>query len=291
MSNLTVTLNIGGTITKKSAKDSSIASSLVTDFLQEILGKAAQNININLGKFARNLPKMVENSYTDAVVFAAKRMVGTPVNLGAINRQVDKNDKLPKQAIKDPEGDTLTHWQMLSVRSIREQNEINGSRTGGHFYSRTGSLRLDLLGMARTYVKNTGVVKVTFNGKLRDARGRFMKASLVDKEVTLGDFSIKLMPNIRSGMLPGLATGNTKLHDPDLSFEKKLGFSEEALKKLRGASNSGFIIPGTHRPLLQPAFTYWTLNRIPQVIARSIAGSMPRAKAIDGSSGQVFTGV
>jgi hypothetical protein len=276
LSNLKITINIGGRRVTEDGNSNRAMNAFRNGVMGEIIDRAGSSVNVNLGKFAKLLPKLVEASYANAVAYAAKNMVGKPSPKGLSNRNANGG----MVEIKDPDGDTLAYWKVLSARTVKEQNQINPSAGSGRFFRRTGDLRLDLLGMARKYVKNTGVVSVKTTGKLRDARGRFTSAANVNKIVSLGEIQIRLMPNIRTGMLPGLLSGQNTDHDPSLSFEKKLGFSSEALKKLQGSG-----MPGGHRPLMQPVFTYWTLNRIPKVIAGAISSAIPQAKKIDNSSG------
>lgn len=277
MSNtLKITVNIGGRRITENATTNRAMNAFRNGVMGEIIDRSGREVNVNVGRFAKTLYKLVEASYANAVAYAAKNMVGKPSPKGLSNRTANGG----MVEVKDPDGDTLAFWKVLSPRTVKEQNKVSASAGSGRFFRHTGALRLDLLGMARKYVKNTGVVTVTTTGKLRDARGRFTSAANVTNVVPLGDLQIRLMPNIRTGMLPGLLSGQNTDHDPTLSFEKRLGFSSEALQKLAGSG-----MPGGHRPLMQPVFTYWTLNRIPKVIAGAIASAIPQAKKIDNSSG------
>lgn len=285
MSKLKLNIRIGA---NQKTVDPSVGASIIAD---EILGEMTSNIkntvSLSLSKLAKNLPKVVENSYVDAVNYAAKSMIGTKSPRGADNRAA--NDA--KVDIRDPDGEglVLAKWQVLSPRTIKEQNQIRGTKSSGEFFNRTGQLRSDILSMARSMVKRTGVVRVQYEGTLRDARGRFTSVSRSTKKIGLGQFRITLMPNINRASLPGVISGNYADHNPELTFERKLGFSPQALNKLRGATRASFVIPGTHRPLLQPVFTYWTLNRIPNIIGRSITQSIETRKIDDSSGGFVGT--
>lgn len=278
MSKLSLTVRIGANSTTFDANSNRAADFVAASTLGEIVDDVQRSSNLELSKLAKNLPKVVENSYIDAVRFAATQMIGTrsPLTVKTTSEPVE---------VRDPEGFELAYWPVLSTRTIREQNEIRGSKGQAQFFNRSGALRMDLLGMARNLVKRTGVVRVTYNSRLRDARGRFVSLVASQKKVSLGDFNIRLLPNVSPTALPGIKTGIVTDHDPSLSFERRLGFSPAALKKLKGASKGNFVIPGTHRPLLQPAFTYWTLNRIPQVIARSISAALPRRARVTNDYG------
>lgn len=273
MSNLKLNVRIGNRSATFDANQARAADFIAGVTMDEMLSELRDSTNFQLNKLAKNLPKLVENSYIGAVQYAAKSMIGLKSPRGIDNR---------KQGVRvmDPDGEGLeiAHWQSLSPRTIREQNEIHNTKGPGEFFNRSGALRMDLLSMARRLVLATGVVKVTYNGQLRDVRGRFTSPAASLKKVALGDFHIRLMPNINPATLPGLRTTNLTDHDPSLTFERKLGFSPAALRKLKGAGKGEFLIPGTHRPLMQPVFTYWTLNRIPRVIAHSITDSLPRVQ-------------
>lgn len=279
LSNLSLTVRVGKTTKKFDASQQGFGTEfIVSEVLEEIKDSVDAATKVNLNKLAKNMPKVVENSYVNAVSYAARSMIGTLSPRGATERSQPVE-------ILDPERDlTLTYWQALAPRTIREQNQIRNEKGPGRFYMQTGTLKAELLSMARSMVKRTGVVRVSYKGALRDARGRFASLATTKKQVKLGEFVITLMPNINRAAIPGMISGRASDTDKDLTFERKLGLSPDAIRKLKGASKGSFVIPGTHRPLLQPVFTYWTLNRIPQVIARSIQTSIDR-RVINDSSG------
>lgn len=278
-------LRFGRLTTTVAMESPDIAKHIASNIREFIVSDASEKAKINVGKLARNLDVVVATAYRKAVEFAAYRMIGRPSPKGLDARQYNGG----RARIVGPEGLTIANWQVLSARRIKEQNARNGTNHSGKFLLDSGELQDDVLRIAKNYIKSNSVVKVTYAERLR-SKGKFVSA-LSAGEGQLGKVTIRLLPGIREALLPGVQSGSPLNTDPSLGFEQALGFSGEALEKLKGASNGGFIIPGTQRPLLQPVFTYWTLNKIPQVIARSIKSSMIRDKKVDGSSGAVFTGV
>lgn len=268
--------------------DNPLGGAIVAEeIMDNLTSRVAENAEVRLGNLAKILPELVEKSYLEAVNFAAKSMIGTTSPRGADNRSANKG----QVTIKAPDGDTITRWQVLAPRTIREQNAIRGVRDSGKFFSQTGQLKEEVVRVATSYVKSHPMIKVRYNGKLRDTRGRFVSPIASRKRITMGNLTLNLMPGINRNLLGGITAGDLNKGDPNLGFEQKLGFSPSAIRKLRGAGKGTFVIPGTHRPLLQPVFTYWTLNRVPQMIARAINRSVVRAPRVDNSSGQVFTGI
>lgn len=261
------------------------AKHLTSNIREFIVNDASEKAKINIGKLARNLDVVVGTAYRKAVEFAAYRMIGRPSPRGADARQYNGG----RARIMGPEGQTIANWQVLSARRIKEQNARAGTNHSGKFLLDTGELQEDVLRIAKGYIQRNTVVKVTYAERLR-SKGKFVSA-LSAGEGQLGKVTIRLLPGISPSLLPGVLSGSALNTDEGLGFERALGFTGEALEKLRGASNGGFIIPGTHRPLLQPVFTYWTLHKLPQVIARSIKSSLVRDRKIDGSSGDVYTGI
>ncbi len=289
MSNVTVDIRIGSNSKTFDAKN---IQQLGGFFLQSILGEAGKDVvnavQFNLSKLSKSLALNVENSYLSAVQFAANSMINLRSPKGAANRQGMVDVRGPR----DEDGsDTIAHWKPLAPRTIREQNSIKQEKSSGRFFSQYGNLRHELLGTAKRIVKSTGVVRVVFNKQ----SGR-RKIRETDTKVHIADFKIIVMPNIGRSVLPALGRnvrGFTldQQYDSSLTFEKKLGISDASIRKLRGAGSGNFVIPGTHRPLLQPVFTYWTLNKIPRVIANSLDRAISRGPKINNSSGQVFTQV
>lgn len=271
MSKLKLNIRIGRNYRTIDA-ESPLATRFITDEIIGEIGEAvSERVKINLSTLQKTLRFRIEQAYVSAVHFAAKNMIGRTNRLG--QKQIEITDP-------DGEGITLARWNQLAPRTIHEQRAIRNTKDSGKFFSQTGALKAELLQMARTMVKRTGVVRVLYRN-----RGKFAKITSQTKSVPLADFTITLMPSINRASLPGLISGRSDDHDTQLTFERKLGLSPQAIRKLKGAGRGDFIIPGTHRPLLQPVFTYWTLNRIPRTIAAAITSSINTGPKIDDSSG------
>lgn len=230
--------------------------------------RAFDRTSINLEQLKKELPKVVENSYMEAVRYAAQSLIGRASPRGVDNRNTGYDAQI--------EFLSVAKWKALSPRTIREQNAIQGTKHSGKFFQRTGALKREILSMARKYVKRTGIVRVN----VRNRFGQFQSINSSTRSFRVGQVEMRLLPNISRASLPGLQSGNVKDHNPDMSFEQKLGMSPEAVRKLRGAGNGNFVIPGTHRPLMQPVFTYWTLNKIPAVIAEKLLDTINLSEAV-----------
>jgi hypothetical protein len=261
LSKVTLSITIGkGTILvdgKNTKGGTYVADAIAKDIGQKVIDQAS----VNLDKLAKALPPLIENAYVEAVQYAANSMIGRASPRGADNRSMGYDVMISNT--------NVANWKALSKRTIMEQNAIRGSKSSGKFFSQTGALRKEILSFARRFVKKTGVVRVT----TRNAKGQFAKINSDMKFIKFGNFNVRLMPNIERGTLPGMVSGLVRDHDPSMTFERKLGISAQSIRKLRGAGKGDFVIPGTHRPLMQPAFTYWTLRRIPAMIAERIISS------------------
>lgn len=253
---------------------------LVSDAaMKMITQRVADSTVTNLGQLVKELHKTLENSYVEAVRYAAQSMIGRASPRGIDNR----NEGYTVQI----EYLNVAKWKALAPRSIREQNQIQGTKHSGKFFLRSGALRKEIMAFARQYVKKTGVVKITSSDRMRDSRGRFSAVNSDTKLVKLSKFSIRLLPNISPAALPGLRSGNVQDFNANMNFERALGMSPEAVRKLSGAtreySGGDLILPGTHRPLMQPVFTYWTMFKIPALVAEKVLD----ATNIQGLSGKL----
>lgn len=283
MSNVKVQFRIG----KESTSTFDAVNPLgAANFIQEIRNEMSKDLReiaeFDIDYLKRTLPHVVEDSYNDAVNFAAKRMIGTSSPRGRpveTRNNVYKDIRGPAVEIttatgKDANGESIlsggtsviARWKALSTRTIKEQNALTGVRNSGLFYLQTKSLQNELLNNSRSIVKRTGNTQVQYR-----QGGRFAAITAASRRVSVADFKIIILPNVSRGTIPGLVSSNPLDVDSSLSFEKKLGLSADAIKKLSGASNGDYVIPGTHRPLLQPVFTFWTLFRVPRVIAGALA--------------------
>ena len=261
LSNLKLQITIGKGSVLIDGKSPRLAQMVGDAIIQDIGQKVIDRATVNLSVLAKALPKLVENAYVEAVQYAANSLIGRASPRGADNRNDGYDVMIANQ--------NVANWKALAPRTIREQNIIRGTKSSGKFFSQTGSLKKEILSFARNYVKRTGVVRVT----TRNAKGQFTKITSDMKFVKFGNFNIRLLPNIARPDLPGISSGRIRDHDQSMGFERKIGMSSTAIRKLRGAGKGDFIIPGTHRPLMQPVFTYWTRFRIPTLISERILGS------------------
>ena len=271
LSKLSLAIRIGST-SKKFVNDTTVGGQIIAEeILDSLMRRVVPDMEIRAGRLAKVLPGVVANSYVQAVNYAANKMMGMRNQAQGSGGNARAQIQVP-----GPDGDTIANWQVLSRRTIMEQRTLRKTKDDGKFFTQTGALKADLVRIASGYVRGEGnAVKVTYAKRLRDKAGRFVKLADTKQRIVLGDLTITLLPNMGMSKVAVMNTANSKF-DSKLGFEQKLGFSGEALQKLSGATKGTFVIPGTHRPLLQPAFTYWTLNRIPKLIASAINASLPR---------------
>lgn len=275
MSKVTLKVRFGPISNKFDATNPSGIRAVTDDIRTQLVNSASKDLNVNIGKLAINLSKVIENSYVSAMNYAAKNMIGRSSPRSGVQGSGNKMTSVP-----GPDGLTIARWQVLSPQTVAEQNAMRGTeKDKGKFFLQTGSLRAEILAMARMYVKNTGVVRVSYIKALRGEKGRFVSPLHSSATVKVSDLTLRLMPNINPASLPGLLSGRPQDHNPNIEFEKKLGFSMDALTKLQGAvaDQDDYAINLVHRPLIQPVFTYWTLNRIPKLIANSINREVQKA--------------
>lgn len=274
---LEVTFQLGRSVGKYDATKTDGSRQLVDEIAAAMGGEVAHRVKLRLTQMTKQLYKAVSDELAYAIREAATSMVGTQSRGGYMDRERSINvTGIPIRVF----GDTVAMWRPLSKRTHVEQEKFGNKPA--RFFSRTGALRMALLGLARQMVKRTGVVKVD----VRDAAGSFRRIRASDRVIPVADVRIRLLPNIFPNQLPGLRTGSVADFNPNLSFEKALGLSDEMIEKLRGPFGGN---PMYHRPLLQPIFTYWVLNRIPNrvanIINRNIQVSSGRRGIEDYSTG------
>lgn len=269
LSKILITFAIGRNVGKFDATQTQGALELADAVAETGIAFAKSQTFLNVEKIVSRLKQTVESAYTQAVQYAAARMIGRKTR-----RAWGKPNRTPLTYLNSPEfaedSVRIATWYPLSIRQIRKQ----GGTDTGTFFHDTGKLRGELRAMARTMVKRTGVVKVQVKDHEKD---RYRVPPRLLKEVSVADLKITLMPNIYTSHLPGLKVSNVQAFDSGMRFERALGLSDEMITKLRGP-----VIPGQgdlyHRPLLQPAFTYWTLFRIPSVVEEALTSGIINQK-------------
>ena len=244
-----------------------------------------EHMRIMVNEFTKSIKKVIEDSYTEAVRYAANNMIGRA------SRGTPKTNGRDSTFVVTIGGDLnqlpVANWRQLSKRQVLKQN---GGKPGiGKYFLDTGHLRSYLLRFARNMVKNTGVVKVQVRGEdgvswtnpgktltsIPLARSDKVVAEdgTISKKIPVSNVRLTILPNIYPSRLPGVKTGNVRDHDKSMGFETALGLSPDIVAKLRGP-----VIPGQpdiyHRPLLQPVFTYWTLYKIPGLIRDDLSAHL-----------------
>lgn len=263
-----ISFQIGRSSGKFNASQSAASAQIAEAIGYEAIQMARRETKIDVVKISARLRQVVETAYTEAVRYAARRMIGR-TTYAAWGTEKNANRTKPVDIFIGDSDDSFfaASWYPLSSRQIKKQRQTTGETGGkGKFFLDTGALKSELLSLARSMVKKTGVVKIS----VKDAdTGLFRRPLKSTKVVPVADLKLTLMPNVYPSQIPGTRTGVVSDHNMNMSFEKSLGLSEEAIKKLRGP-----IIPGReslyHRPLLQPVFTYWTLYRIPGLVAEAL---------------------
>lgn len=110
-------------------------------------------------------------------------------------------------------------------------------------------------------------------------------------ETHIGQLRVSIAPKVTNQLLPGLsgvASGKFRVFDADwtranrtMGFERKLGLSNSAIKKLRGYMRPGFNSDEYYRPLLQPVAQFWLLFRVPRTVASAIRKSATMSSKAD----------
>lgn len=257
-----------------------------------ILHHAEEKVNVSVFRMVNWIERLVPTEYARGIEHAVRNLMGTESRGGqgkggqftteATTFSVFQNDEQTAIGVKPPRQlgkvdatfryrtkvPSAFQWRPLSAEWMKEK----GNRK---YFVNTGDLRGSIRRIATGYVKDPGKAVKVFvtrkdkNGRLRDASGRFTK-------VHTHDMKIRLLPNINPTYLPALMGSKNGKWDPNVGFEKALGFRGLDLEKLRGPRldfGSEDRNVHVHRPLLQPVFTYWTLFQIPNAIARGITNA------------------
>ncbi|CCV12938.1 hypothetical protein [Mesorhizobium sp. STM 4661] len=284
-SKILIKFRIGKNSGSRDASGTGAAEAITNAVADESGRLARERTLINLKGLNGRLQRVIETEYAQGVKYAAENMMGQMsvatapkvfsfADAGFNARSVANTKRFQMQTQPFARGQIT--WAPLHRSTIRRKIEGGLSiDRAKRFYRNTGRLRQELLSKAREMVKRTGVVKITFNDS-----GRFAPVKNRNAIIPVGRLRITLLPRTPRSALPGLLSGNLGDTNNNMSFEKSLGMSEDAITKLRGPMNGTYNL--ANRPLLQPVFTYWSLFRIPNKIAAALDASITTAVRGDG---------
>jgi hypothetical protein len=260
----------------------------------ETVDQVANVDRVRVEQLRQKLNYRVARSLEAAVNFAATTMVGTMSKTSATGKagqtsiHMDWTDNsLPDINAGKGRIETLQsngtfdqlYWNALSRKTIMKKSKTEPDRLGPfkkkisdktpreqarQFYIHTGALQMELRRLAKTITTKTGTVTV---GYMKGNAKTYRSAKNLPAVIKTGKIQLAFLPKANLKNLPGVMTAEASIFDPNVLFERSLGISRESLKKLRG-------IDGHHRPLLQPVFTFWALNRIPRIVASTIQNSL-----------------
>jgi len=249
--------------------------------------QAATVSRIDVQALQARLNGRVERSLEGAINFAAKTLVGTKSNVSTTGRAAPTSiyfdwgdSELPlvnprKMKIESLATPDAIYWDALSRKTIMKKSNTgkHGSVAGKgatprdrarQYFIHTGALQAELLQLARTITAKTGTVRVGYIKKSAKDYNIYRGKA---RHLKVGKLQLVFLPKLNLKNLPGAHTAEASIYDPNVLFERSLGISRSSLQKLRGAD-------GHHRPLLQPIFTFWALNRIPRIVATTIQNSL-----------------
>lgn len=275
---------------RRSIKD--IDASEGIDQFVEALGiettdRAATVNRVDIQALQAKLNGRVERSLTAAVNFAAKSVAGTKSHVSTTGRgaptQIYFDWAEPELPLVNPSqgrvqglsSPDVIYWDALSRKTILKKSNTkrNGPVAGSgatprerarQYFVHTGALQAELLQLAKTITQKTGTVRV---GYIKNSAKDFNIYRGKARHLKVGRLQLVFLPKLSISNLPGAHTAEASIYDPNVLFERSLGISRPSLTKLKG-------VEGYHRPLLQPIFTWWTLNRIPRIVATTIQNSL-----------------
>jgi hypothetical protein len=263
----------------------------IDQFIQAVgvktVDQAATVDRVQVQALRAKLSGRVERSLEAAISFAANTMVGTKSNVATKGRGapttihfdwsepynpiVNANAR-QVESLKTPD---VIYWEALSRKTIMKKSNTQAhgavagrgesprDRARQHFIH-TGALQAELRQLAKNIVTKTGSVTV---GYMKGNAKNFRSTKDLPKHIKVGKIQLAFLPKANLANLPGAHTAEASVYDPNVLFERSLGISKPSLRKLRG-------VEGHHRPLLQPIFTFWALNRIPRIVATTIQNSL-----------------
>lgn len=264
--------------------DQAATTEFVNALGAEVRRKAADNVSVNVQKLRTRLDAQIKQSIGRGMTFAARNLMGIKSGIDDKNETTnivvdwadDQRNFLvdPRtSAVKAMKQPQYLEWKPLAPRTIAEKSKRGMSRENARkFFIDSKALQSEVLGLAKTVTQKTGTVQILYK---RDETTRsFSPLAATAQSRRVGQLRLKFLPNIPVRAMTGLQNANFGANNPNMLFESSLGLSSESVKKLQGHYIS-------HRPLLQPVFTYWILNRIPRIVAGAIAQSITDVRDID----------
>ena len=283
-----LSFRIGSEQASSDSFDQNFSDKLESAIIGQIITRVPAVRVVDRDKLESRLKRVIEQEYRRGIMYGVNNMFGRispnelragevmhtnrPIVFGSLGDNSTANN-LDMDLFPDRKGPSLRRptgrleWKPLSRHTVKRKFAARGKdasafREARKIYEDTGRLKRWISRYALAIVRKTGVVKVRLNVKQERVRGRFVK----QKKVPLGNLLITLMPSVPKGLLPGLASGNFGQVDPNMGFESRVISNSDVMKKLRGSERR----PDTHRPFLQPIFTYWTQYYVPARIALQI---------------------
>ena len=250
----------------------------------ELIDRAAENSTVDTRILQTMLSQRVTRSIEEAMNFASKTMVGSKSFVGGsgdrgppskIYFNWDERDLPainPNAYTREGMGRSgMITWQALHWRTIKRKRNVGrfGKKStdeARRFFIHTGELKAELLTLAKNITNKTGTVSIQYRKNAK----RFNPYRGQNRRLIVGQLQITFLPGVGVKQLPGVRSGDVSDYDPRMLFERSLRLSSGALAKLAGKSS-------VHRPMLQPIFTYWMLNRIPRLVAGTIQRSIKRS--------------
>lgn len=252
-----------------------------------ILKKTVENPSkVKIRKLSRTLKRQIPLIYENAIDSIIKHMVGRRSTLGGSTSfsaaqfgggYASTPTFIPSIGIRVSSGNKKSVFG--DARILKWKNLTNPKAVGPNFFRNTGttkgkkgyndhSLKQEITLKSRQFIKKAGRVDIIYTEK-----GRFARTMNSDsrKVVPLANLNITLMKNFSPSALPGVISGIWTDSNTNMSFEKALGFSDEAIIKLKGYDPQFAGGLPIHRALFQPVFSYYTLYEAPKVIGKSIA--------------------
>lgn len=251
-------------ISRNRASTVQIREALEERVMEAAVDSAQRTLMVRMDGLEAKLRKAVENSYVQAINYAANSMIGT-LSPYAQDRRVFMPipiDSKPIPGIPDH-----VVWKPLTqatrVRKLNYLHKIkrtnrDQSRGAVKFFVHTGNLRRQLKRFAHNYVRHTGLLQLfvrTEKGNIRASRRR--------GNMPVGSLRMRIMPRV-----PLLALNPE--NSESMRLEQVMGIpnygENSTFNKLAGRK--------THRPLLQPVMTFWTAYYIPNEITKALESAL-----------------
>lgn len=251
-------------ISRNRAPTVQIRQALEERVMEVAVESTQRTLMVRMDGLEARLRKAVEDSYTQAINYAANSMIGT-LSPYAQDKRVYMPIPLDSRPIPGVPDHVI--WKPLTqatrVRKLNYLHRIkrtnrDQSRGAVKFFVHTGRLRQQLKRFARNYARHTGLLQLfvrTEKGNIRASRRR--------GTMPVGALRMRVMPRVP---LTALNPENSDM----MRLEQVMGIpnygENSAFNKLAGRK--------THRPLLQPVMTFWTAYYIPNVITNALVSAL-----------------